>query len=60
MKTQVRLNLPKQPPSKTLQIPPKNKIKKRVKTWRNTLWKDPDVKVQEPNIKGLISFGRKR
>jgi hypothetical protein len=35
-------------------------MKKKGKIWRNTLWKDPGVKVQEPNIEGLTSFGRKR
>jgi hypothetical protein len=33
---------------------------KRGKTWRNTLLKDHGVKIQEPNIEGLTSFGRKR
>jgi hypothetical protein len=30
------------------------------KTWKNTLWKDPGMKVQESNIKGLTSFGKKK
>jgi hypothetical protein len=34
--------------------------KKGGKIWRNTLWKNPGVKVQKLNIKGLTSFERKR
>ena len=53
--------------NKTLEIPleirvkggGKKKKRERGKTWGNTLLIDPIVKVQEPNIKGLTSFGKK-